>query len=242
MQIQDPWRRLGGAYFWRLVDQEHNRIIGRELSGCREVLDLGCGYGSLTRYLGQRGFRVIGADPDEATVHQAYLLSPGLPLGTFRVLSGEQLDFSDQRFDAVVLRDTLHHLFGESDLGAAMAHIERVLKPGGLLVILDPQPNWVVKLCRWLSKHRDWEFSAGKALALLNARGWRVSSVRFTEAFALPLSGGYVGHVVLPSWRWLWKLVLWANRVTSAAINSVGLGSLLLWRYLIVAHVPVRSA
>ena len=62
MDIEKPWRRLAAGHFWREVDMEHNRIIANELIGCKDILDIGCGYGSLVSDLLNLGFWVMGID------------------------------------------------------------------------------------------------------------------------------------------------------------------------------------
>ena len=155
MQIQNPWQRLQRGNYWRLVDRDHNRIIARQLSGCRDVLDVGCGYGSLTRYLQGRGFQVTGADVDEDALELARSLSPGVDPHVFRMMSGDRLDFADGRFDAVVLRDTLHHLHGEADLDRAMKDHDQALK-------LDPK-NALAFNNRGIAKLKKGDKEGGEA-------------------------------------------------------------------------------
>jgi SAM-dependent methyltransferase len=200
------------------------------------VLDIGCGYGSLTNYLRGRGLTATGIDLDEEGISRGRQLFPVLPDDALVVMSAERIGFPDASFDAVTLRDSLHHLYEEADASRCLDEIRRVLRPGGFLVIFDPQPNAVVRLCRRLVGHRDARCSARQAVELLRSRGWAVEQVTFTEAFALPLSGGYVGPVLVPPWPAMWRAILVANRAAAAACNAVGLGGSLLWRYLLTAR------
>lgn len=241
MQILNPWERLRTGGLWSRVDHEHNRLIAAELTGRKHILDLGCGYGSLTRHLSAQGFHVHGIDADAKSVEQGRRLFPELSADTLRVMSAEQLEFPSATFDAVVMRDTLHHLYEEGDIDRIMSELERVLKDGARLVIFDPQPNLVVKICRKLVHHEDCECTAAQALALLRRRGWQIHKSRFTEAFALPLSGGYVAHPLVPSWPMLAKAIVSLNRVTSDILDAFHLGPIVLWRYLMVASFQRKA-
>lgn len=235
MKIASPWKRLQSGHFWQAVDAEHNRIIAEQLAGCRSALDIGCGYGSLTAYLNRAGFDAIGVDADQPQVEQARALFPAIAEKLF-AMDANALEFPDGRFDAVVLRDTLHHLWEESDVEKAFGEMERVLKPGGRLVVFDPNPNFIVKTARRLIHHRDAECTFREARTLLEQRGWTIRRMFFTEFFALPLSGGYVGIELAPRWPALHRVLIRANRVLSNLLARLGLGPALLWRYVITAE------
>ena len=229
------WERLTRESLWRQVDAEHNARIIECLAPGSRVLDLGCGYGSLTHALWRRGFDVLGIDIDETFIRTGRQAFPDLPADRYAALPLSQLAAEGRRFDAVVMRDTMHHLYEECPIDSIMGDVERVLAPGGRLVVFDPQPNWVVKVCRRIIGHRDAECSARQARDLLRARGWRIERMDFTEAIGLPLSGGYVGREWIPPRPELCRAVVGLNRVLSVFLNAVGLGPVLLWRYRLVA-------
>lgn len=234
-QHHATWTRLTRESLWRRIDAAHNGIIMEELKpGCR-VLDLGCGYGSLTHALWKAGFDVLGVDIDETFIACGRRIFPDLPPERYQALAVERLAERQERFDAVVLRDTLHHLYEECPIDEMMATIRQVLVPGGRLVVFDPQPNWVLKTCRRLIGHRDAECSAAHARRLMERLGWTVRKLRFTEAIGLPLSGGYVGRELVPPIPLLCGAVVTVNRIASCTLDAVGLGPALLWRYLLVA-------
>ncbi len=102
------------------------------------VLEVGCGMGRYTLPLAEMGYRVEGLD-----------LTPGL-LDKLRAFNGGRFDIplyagdvvdhaealADQ-FDAVVGFFTLHHVHGLAPIYAAMA---RMVRPGGRIVFLEPNP------------------------------------------------------------------------------------------------------
>ena len=94
------------------------------------VLELGCGYGRMTRVLLDRGFRVTGVDVSAEMLRFAASYVPEACL--------VQADASEFRtgktFDAVLAWDSLFHLPPDRHR-PMLEHIARFLKPGGLLLM-----------------------------------------------------------------------------------------------------------
>jgi SAM-dependent methyltransferase len=85
------------------------------------VLEVGCGDGRLARALDDFGYRVVAIDPaaPEHSIFQAVSLE----------------EFADPgHFDAVVASRSLHHIH---DLAGGLAKLERLLVPGGRLIIVE---------------------------------------------------------------------------------------------------------
>ncbi len=95
------------------------------------VLDIGCGTGRLSRWIGERvGPRgsVVGIAPLEGRIRIARSHGGAV---RFEVGQAEALDaFEDASFDAVCMSSVLHWV---SDEARALAEIRRVLRPGGRL-------------------------------------------------------------------------------------------------------------
>lgn len=104
----------------------HYPSIGDLVEGLPVVLDVGCGDGTLARYLSGRGHQVIGIDLDPA------VLPPDTDGAHFVLGDVTGLQFADDSFDAVVSVMVLH----QTRLELALVEMRRVLKPGGLLVDL----------------------------------------------------------------------------------------------------------
>lgn len=99
----------------------------------RQVLDVGCGTGTLTVALARRSARAIGVDPAPRMVAQARAKQEGAPV-TFIVGSAEALPFADSSFDGATASMTVHHW---RDAERGLAEVARVLRPGGRAAIAD---------------------------------------------------------------------------------------------------------
>ena len=100
------------------------------------VLDLGCGGGHVSFTLAPLAGQVVAYDltPDMlATVRNA-AADRGLLNIVTEQGAAESLPFPDASFDLVVSRYSAHHWH---DLAAGLAGIRRVLKPGGLAIVMD---------------------------------------------------------------------------------------------------------
>lgn len=99
-----------------------------------QVLDVGAGNGIMAQEIldivGPDG-SVSGIDSSDAMVAMAKAFCPG---GDFRTGSATMLPFDAAAFDAVTTAQVLCFV---EDRAAALAEMHRVLRPGGLLVILD---------------------------------------------------------------------------------------------------------
>jgi SAM-dependent methyltransferase len=230
MKINNPQQRLKSL--WGIIDRQHNRLIASKLSG-RRVLDVGCGYGSLVNYLTEQGFEAEGIDDDEKSVSTAQAVFPGVKV---RLENAESLDeYPSSSFDSVVLKDALHHLVCEGDFQVSSKTLRRLLKPGGRLVILDPNPMWILKTARKLSAHDDVEVDPKLALRLLEENSFQPLGIEYFEMIGLPLSGGYVGVRFVPNIGVLNRAVAGLNTGVSKLAGQIGLGPNLCWRYLIHA-------
>lgn len=106
-----------------------HREIERHLDGARRVLDLGCGGGRLFPYDYRReDRRVVGIDMDPA-LHDNTVVSD-------RVMgSVDYLPFAGATFDVAFSRYVFEHL---PDPARSLHELARVLRPGGVCIILTP--------------------------------------------------------------------------------------------------------
>jgi ubiquinone/menaquinone biosynthesis C-methylase UbiE len=108
-----------------------------------KVLDVGCGSGRLTiaaqGWAGADG-QAIGLDPSPEMIEVARKNTARAGLKTkFELGMVESLPFPDASFDVVLNRLMLHHLPGDLKQ-RGLAEMRRVLKPGGVCLVVDFEP------------------------------------------------------------------------------------------------------
>lgn len=110
-------------YFDRFLRKSKLQFRGR-------VLDVGCGNGRFARRIAQQADSVVAIDV--ATHDEWTQAQPGLEFG---VGNAEALAFPDNSFDTVFAMNMLHHA---ENPARAVDEIHRVCKPGGQIIIVEP--------------------------------------------------------------------------------------------------------
>jgi len=95
------------------------------------ILDVGTGTGDfllvLKNVFPQAEFTAV--DPLDASLEEAKAKFADV---RFQKMVAEKLEFGDNSFDVAAISMALHHL---SDIGAALAEMKRVVKPGGWIIV-----------------------------------------------------------------------------------------------------------
>jgi ubiquinone/menaquinone biosynthesis C-methylase UbiE len=125
----DPFWCQMKACTYRLMDAQAGSAL----------LDVGCGAGSDVRTLGELVGpygRVVGVDSSKVMLAEARLRNrdTNLPV-EFRLGNAQRLDLPDQSFDACRAERVLQHV---EDPKAALSEMVRVLRPGGRIVVVEP--------------------------------------------------------------------------------------------------------
>ena len=116
-------------------------MAGRwKLSGARSILDAGCGIGHWGRVLApflSPDASLVGVDREPEWVEKAAALAKAKGLSRFTYKQGDvnALPFGDAQFDLVTCQTLLIHV---PDPRATLREFARVLKPGGLLALSEP--------------------------------------------------------------------------------------------------------
>jgi SAM-dependent methyltransferase len=102
-----------------------------EMRGDEQVLDVGCGNGGYLGTLRARGHRglICGADLSIGMLHSARRATDGPLLRS----DAQALPFADDTFDVVLAMHMLYHV---PDRPLAIAELRRVLRPGGVALVV----------------------------------------------------------------------------------------------------------
>ncbi|MGY1605348.1 methyltransferase domain-containing protein [Geodermatophilus sp. SYSU D00815] len=205
------------SHRWRTVANSAAYLAPHLRPGL-EVLDVGCGPGTITVDLAQRVApgRVVGLDVSADPLDEARALaaSRGVEV-TFGVGDVYALDAADGSFDVVHAHQVLQHL---TDPVAALREMARVCRPGGLVAVRDVDYATFVwwpddaGLDRWLNlyhrvaRRNDAEPDAGRRLlSWAHAAGLRdVTATTSSWCYASPAERAWWGNS-------------WAGRATASA-------------------------
>jgi ubiquinone/menaquinone biosynthesis C-methylase UbiE len=117
------------------IEHWHRYHYAATLAANKRVLDVACGEGYGSALLGSIAASVAGVDIAEAAVQHARQAYRGRQNLSFHNASCCELPFADDSFDVVISFETVEHIAEQS---AFIAEIDRVLAPGGMLVMSSP--------------------------------------------------------------------------------------------------------
>jgi len=102
--------------------------------GGRVVLDAGSGFSIFPAYLSRKGQKVYSTDYSYKDIREYQAAKLGLDIindsYTFQTLK-----YPDEMFDVVYCISCIEHLKSMTDLDAALKQFQRVIRPGGLLIV-----------------------------------------------------------------------------------------------------------
>ena len=169
------------------------------------ILDCGCGDGDLSRELCLKGQHVFGMDISKAMLVQGKARLGDNEKMEWIACPGEKMPFSPGVFDVVCFRGSLHHMANEQ---AALEEANRVLKPGGTLLLSEPNDDSILlrlprsivnrRMARFGNDHKA--FRSKPWLKTIEAAGFQINSTKYFSFLSQPLCGM---SDLLPVMKWV---------------------------------------
>lgn len=211
------------SHRWRTVENSA-AYLTPHLRGGIDVLDVGCGPGTITVDIARlvAPGRVVGLDRSDEVVAEAReaAAAAGVTVET-EVGDVYRLEHEDDSFDVVHVHQVLQHL---ADPVAALREMRRVTRPGGLVAARDADyaaMTWFPEnagMAAWsVLQDRVTRANGGEPDAGRRLRAWAV-----TAGFENVTSSASVWCFATVEDRAWWSS-LWADRVTSSSLADAAL-------------------
>lgn len=191
---------------------QQNRTLGI-------VVDIGCGVGAPAQYL--KGFyeRYIGIDQSQEMIQAAEVLNQPLDNTEFVAANVKAIPLPNHSADVVLAVGALHHM---SDLDEVVSSLTKLAKPGGLLLIIEPQSaNPLIQGLRWLRKKIDQGYSEDQIffaeqelVDLLHRQQIKIQDITYRGFLAPPFAEVIIPPQVLSSRlsQWAVQTDRWLDR------------------------------
>ena len=122
---------------WDHNHHYHPVLLRHVPPGCAEALDAGCGLGDFTRLLAARCGHVTGLDLSPNMLARARRRSTGVANVDYLLADIMTEPLPTGAFDCLTSIALLHHL----PLDAGLRRFRDLLRPGGVLLVLDIRPG-----------------------------------------------------------------------------------------------------
>jgi hypothetical protein len=225
--------RLRGPY-GEIADAQ-NAAIWSKLEAVRgPVLEIGCGLARLVATDPRPERLSIGVDVDEASLAEAGR-TPHRRRTHLICGSGFSMPFVNRAFEAVIFRESLHHLKSANGHAEALREATRVCR--STLIVFDPNVNLRHRIARRLIGFKDDELTVGGLMEALRDTDFEPVSVDYRDVFAFPLSGGLISRQRFSRESLLWRALVRLDAAVQRLLHVVPpLERFFCWRYLVVAR------
>ncbi len=152
-------------------------LFEKHIDGESIVLDAGCGWGRFILRLRRqcrKSFEMVGVDIDDLPLKYSRGISE-----TFNVVKSEveQLPFKESAFDVILCSGVIHEIKTVSARKTTLKEFHRVLKPGGLLCIMDAFSTNLVtdvltRMLRQITSKIEWFFLKTTMEKILEKNGF----------------------------------------------------------------------
>jgi ubiquinone/menaquinone biosynthesis C-methylase UbiE len=123
-----------------MIQDPTDQYIAAILSRCdilgKELLEIGCGRGRITRDLARHAARVVATDPDAAALACAWAAIASTNVEFLHVPTGVP-DLPGESFDVAIYTLSLHHV-PVAEMSASLHKTARMLREEGIIVVIEP--------------------------------------------------------------------------------------------------------
>jgi 2-polyprenyl-3-methyl-5-hydroxy-6-metoxy-1,4-benzoquinol methylase len=166
--------RIEESDFWSKVKV---KLILDLVEG-KNVLDVGCGSGRLSKALSEKGYSVVAIDTDWKAVD--ITKKKGI-----RAFVSDINDWkSNEKFDCIILGDVLEHI---EDDKSAMRKIHAMLKPNGCIIVNVPSYQFLFGKHDVALGHKR-RYSDNELKNKLKDSGFKIEYLRHWNSLALPIT------------------------------------------------------
>lgn len=127
-----------------------DQLLKGTFDGCKNIIDVGCGYGRNIVYFLRQGYEVFGIDQNPEAIEEvkrlSKQLSPGNDVNNFRVALVEKNPFGESFFDIAICSAVLHFAKDKDHFDKMLQSTWNVLKPGGFLFTRSASDIGIEKL------------------------------------------------------------------------------------------------
>lgn len=160
-----------------------DRLLQQHAPKGTRILDLGCGNGFVTNWMGKKGYEVVGIDASDQGIAHATKVYPGIEFHHGSVY--DPLSEKLGTFPLVVSLEVVEHLYAPR---LYMEQIRHLVQPGGTLIISTPYHSYIKNLALAVTGKMEshytalWDhghikfWSRESLTTLLEEQGFRVMS------------------------------------------------------------------
>ncbi len=166
--------RIEESDFWSKVKV---KLILDLVEG-KNVLDVGCGSGRLSKALSEKGYSVVAIDSDWKAIEITK------KKGIMAFVSDINDWKSEDKFDCIILGDVLEHI---EDDKSAMRKVHAMLKPNGCIIVNVPSYQFLFGKHDVALGHKR-RYSDNELKNKLKDSGFKIEYQRHWNLLALPIT------------------------------------------------------
>jgi len=162
--------------------EDHKRLafiekfINKNNASGMKVLDVGCGNGNISRFIGSFGCEVLGIDISADTIREAQNQT-SLQNVQFKNTPAEELNVNE-KFDLIVCSEVIEHLYQPTPV---LQTLKNLLKPNGTLIVtvpngFGPRELLITKPVQFISKNMP--FVSSILSGIKNAMGYKGTTLQ----------------------------------------------------------------